>query len=813
MLPKADKASDCAAQPTAKIAVNFDQDQMASQTFMAIHKLQRRKEITGRFRRLGHGKRKMVNIGLEKRAVYGQSTFSPLDQGQIRASLHALENGHGHIVLFLPTIRCGGCVSSIERALNARDDVVSARVNLTLRQASVTLDSADADPLPMIGALAALGFDAASTDNTDMDSHSSDPAGGRLLRAMAIAGFGAANIMLLSVGVWSGAEEQTRQTFHLVSALIAVPVVAYAGQPFFSSAIGALRAGRTNMDVPITLGVLLALALSVFETTRGGEHVFFDAAVTLLFFLLAGRYLDHLMRARARSAVTRLSQLSPRGAMIRQEDGSLLYTPLADVAAGAILSIAPNDRLPVDAIIIHGETDLDRSLVTGEAMPIPAGPGDTLEAGTLNLTGTLTVRALRTADSSFLAQMMQMQAAAENGRDGYIRIADRAARLYAPVVHTLALATFFGWMIATGGDWQTSLFIAISVLIITCPCALGLAVPVAHVVAAGRLMQMGILMKDGSALERLASIDHVVFDKTGTLTTGIPSIGALPGDQAVRSALKALTLQSMHPASRAISASLSEHPAEGVAATERPGFGVEGTINGRRARLGRAAWVAEIAQVPHGMASPAFAFEGETACEFELTETLRPGALEATVMFKEAGIQVSMLSGDIASRAHQVAGAVGISDVRHGATPSEKIEMLDALHQADHRTLMVGDGLNDAAALAAAHVSMAPASASEVGRTAADFVFLRDRLDAVPATWRVASDTARIVRQNFALAIIYNCAAIPLAAAGLVTPLIAALAMSGSSIIVTMNALRLNRAGTPRARRRARDMIGQQVPA
>ncbi|KIN71818.1 heavy metal translocating P-type ATPase [Sulfitobacter guttiformis] len=752
-------------------------------------------------------------IGVLASRLSADAAPGPLDRAQVRASLRTLENGDGHIVLSVPGIKCGGCIASIERALNAREDVRSARVNLTLRQANVTLAGPDADPVNVIDALAALGFDATPADMGDPDAEKTDVVGRQLLRAMAIAGFGAANIMLLSVGVWSGAEDQTRDTFHLVSALIAVPVVAYAGQPFFASAIGALKARRTNMDVPISLGVILALALSVFETLGGGEHVFFDAAVTLLFFLLAGRYLDHLMRARARSAVTGLARLSPSGAMVRQEDGTVSYVPLSGVSVGAMLSVAPNERLPVDAVIQSGSTDLDCSLITGEAMPVAAGPGDTLEAGTLNLTGTIEVRALRDSDSSFLAQMIRMQTAAETGRAGYVRIADRAARLYAPVVHTLALATFAGWMFVTGGDWQTSAFVAISVLIITCPCALGLAVPVAHVVAAGRLMRMGILMKDGSSLERLAEIDRAVFDKTGTLTTGSPTIAAVPATAAARAAVKALALHSGHPASRAIMMHISDHAQEVSDTTELPGFGVEGWVEGRRARLGRADWVREIAKVPADMASPVFAFEGAPAFSFALSESLRPGAVDAIAVFKGLEVPVAMISGDIESRALHIADAVGIEDVRYGATPAAKIEALEVLRGAGHRALMVGDGLNDTAALAAAHVSMAPSSAADAGRMAADFVFLRDNLGAVPATWQVARDTAKIVRQNFTLAIIYNCIAIPLAVAGVVTPLIAALAMSGSSILVTLNALRLNRAAQPDIRPAAAPVRLKEVAA
>ncbi len=731
---------------------------------------------------------------------------SPLARAEVLAARRPDGQGRSRLLLSVPGIRCGSCVAAIERTLSSRADVASARANLTLKRVSVVLESADADPSPVIDALTALGFPATPVEPGAVEAD--DPAGRELVRALAIAGFGAMNIMLLSVGVWSGAEGRLRLGFHILSALIALPVVAVAGRPFFRSAIAALRAGRMNMDVPIALGVSLAVLLSLFETAQGGAHVFFDAAVTLLFFLLAGRWLDHLMRERARSAVTGLARLSPAGAMVRQADGTFAYLPLADVRAGDVLSIAEGEPVPVDIRILDGHTDLDRALVTGEAMPVPAGPGFEAEAGTRNLTGTVQAQALRSADASFLAQMIGMQAAAEGGRGRYVRIADRAARLYAPVVHVAALATFAGWLVATAGDWQTSAFVAISVLIITCPCALGLAVPVAHVVAAGQLMRRGVLMKDGAALERLAEIDRAVFDKTGTLTTGLPRLGPATGDAQLAGAARALALRSRHPASRAIAALDCRAP-EATDVTEVPGSGVEGTVDGKRARLGRADWVGEIASVPADAQSPVFGMADGGTLSFALEETLRPGAAEAVRRMTAGGLGVTLLSGDTAARADLIAGRLGIGDVRSGATPAGKIAALEEMRCAGGHTLMVGDGLNDAPALAAAHVSMAPGSGTDAGRTAADFVLLRDSLAAVPETWTLARDTARIVRQNFALAVIYNCAAIPLAVAGLVTPLVAALAMSGSSILVTLNALRLNR-GAPAP---ARMQDAEAVPA
>ncbi len=565
------------------------------------------------------------------------------------------------------------------------------------------------------------------------------------------------------------------------------------------------------MDVPISLGVLLAIGLSLFETARGGEHVFFDAAVTLLFFLLIGRALDRLMRDRARSAVTGLARMAAKDGALVRPDGTLERVALDAIAPGMVLRVAAGERVPVDARVLRGASDLDRSLVTGESTSAAVGPGDEIEAGTLNLTGAIDARALRPARESFLAEMLGMLQAAERGRGRYVRVADRAARLYAPVVHLAAAATFLGWLAATGGDWHRALFVSITVLIITCPCALGLAVPAVHVVAAGRLIGAGILMKDGSAIERLAEVDRAVFDKTGTLTTGAPRVaGGAPADPGDRAAAKALALHSAHPASKAVAASLDGDPARPEEVREIPGHGVEGILNGRRARLGRADWVAAIAGADAAVATgPAFAFEGGPPWAFDLSETLRPGAHEAVEALRATGVAVEILSGDGPEPVARLARELGVARARHGVTPAGKIAHLEALRAAGHRVLMVGDGLNDTAALAAAHVSMAPACASDAGRTAADFVFRASGSTRCPSPTPSPGDTARIVRQNFGLAVLYNGVAIPLAVAGLVTPLVAALAMSASSILVVGNALRLGERPAPRpAARRAPTLRG-----
>ncbi|ESX41980.1 Nitrogen fixation protein FixI, partial [Mesorhizobium sp. LSHC424B00] len=437
---------------------------------------------------------------------------------EIRLASRSLGDDLHQTDLSVPTVHCGACIQTIETALGKLDHVEAARVNLSTKRVSVRWRGDEAPPL--VAVLGRLGYQAHLFE-AEIDAK--DKMLSELIRAVAVAGFAAGNIMLLSVSVWSGAEGATRDLFHWVSALIAIPALAFAGGIFFKSAWNALRHGRMNMDVPIAVGVSLAYAMSLYETITHGDHAYFDASVSLLFFLLIGRTLDHVMRERARTAVKNLSQLAARGAMVLRGDGARDYLPVGEIEPGMQLLIAAGERIPVDSTIVHGASDLDCSLVTGESTPRNVAPGEIVQAGVLNLTGPLTIETTAAAKDSFLAEMVRLMEAAEGGRARYRRIADRVSALYAPVVHLTALATFLGWMAATD-DWHRAMTIAIAVLIITCPCALGLAVPIVQVVAARRLFENGIMVKDGSAMERLATIDTAVFDKTGTLTLGQPRL-------------------------------------------------------------------------------------------------------------------------------------------------------------------------------------------------------------------------------------------------------------------------------------------------
>lgn len=714
-------------------------------------------------------------------------------------SSRALSDGLRQVDLIVPGVHCGACIALLEKELPRTEGVDHARVNLSTRRVSVVFDGGD-QPETVLSALGekfnALGYPAHLPGGSDDNG---DPVFRDLMKALAVAGFASMNVMLLSVSVWSGAEAATRDLFHWISALIAAPALVYSGRVFFVSAWGALKHGRANMDVPISLGVILAYGISLFETITHGEHAYFDASVTLLFFLLAGRALDHMMREKARSAVRNLVRLSPRGAMLIKDDGAREYLALDEIEPGMRLAIAPGDRIPVDGRVISGRSDMDFAVVNGESAPQLVEAGSLTPAGTLNLTGALVLEATRSAQNSFLAEMVSMMEAAESGRAGYRRIADRASAIYAPVVHLLALGTFIGWM-AVSGDWRMALLTAVAVLIITCPCALGLAVPVVQVIAAGRLFENGIMVKDGSAMERMAQTDHVVFDKTGTLTQGRPELINLASVSADHLAIAArIARASRHPLSRALAVlDQANKDLPEFEIVEVPGDGVEATLaDGTIYRLGRSAFALEGHADSDERAADAsqviLSRNGQFLDVFLFSDQLRRGAAQAVARLGELGVDAEILSGDREAPVKGLAGKLGVANYVAGVRPRGKVDRVQALAAAGGKPLMVGDGLNDAPALSAAHVSMAPASAADVGRMAADFVFLHDSLEAVPLAIAVSRKAGQLIRQNFALAIIYNCIAVPAAVLGHATPLIAALAMSSSSVLVVLNSLRLRR--------------------
>ncbi len=689
-------------------------------------------------------------------------------------------------VLAVPGAHCAGCMSKIERGLGALPQVASARLNLTSRMVTVVHDKA-LDEHDLVEELGRIGFEAKRQPRSTKKPFSAVKP---LLGPLAVAAFAGMNVMLLSVSVWSGADGSARDLFHWISALIGVPAVAYSGQPFFRSAWSALKHGRTNMDVPISIGVTIACLLSLYETVTHGEHAWFDGALMLLAFLLAGRVLDAMMRDRACGAVDALLSQAAQGALVVRKHGALEWIAAEALEPGMVMRVAAGERLAADGEITGGASRFDQSLLTGETTPVAVARGGMVLAGTLNLDAPVEVVVSHTGRDTTLAEIARLMEASTQNRSKYVRVADRAARLYAPAVHTLAAGAVIGWLLA-GATVYHALVIGVAVLIITCPCALGLAVPVAQVVASGSLLRAGIMVKDGSALERLATIDRALLDKTGTLTLGRPqpdgaALDALPADEA--QVALALASHSRHPLSAALSGELLRRgirPADVADVAEEPGRGMRGTWDGQAVALRR----------PEGATSTAVVLEipGRPLRLIPFADRLRQYAVAAVRQLEQLGITCTILSGDNAAAVAEVARQTGLSG-QASASPVDKQDAIARLQGAGHKVLMVGDGLNDGPALASADASMAPGNASDVGMQAADLVFVQNGLEALPRAIRAARATQRIVRQNFALAIGYNVLAVPLAVAGMVTPLIAALAMSGSSLLVVANSLRLVRA-------------------
>ncbi len=706
-------------------------------------------------------------------------------------SAQRLEAEISRSVLAVPGMHCAGCMGKVERALGAVPGVAAARANLTARTIAVD-HSAEAEIPALLAALASAGFAAEPRE----DVLEPPSASRELLAPLAVAAFACMNVMLLSVSVWSGADGSTRDLFHWLSAAIGGPAILYAGQPFFRSAWGALRRGRTNMDVPISIGVALATGLSCYETLTGGKEAWFDGTLMLLLFLLAGRALDAMMRDRARAGVSALLRQAASGAMIVGADGALQWTAAAALVPGMLMRVAAGERLAADGEIASGQSvaglaRFDQSLLTGESAPVPAGPGQRVLAGMLNLDAPVDVIVTAAGQGTALAEIAQAMEAAGQGRSAFVRIADRASRLYAPAVHTLAALSFAGWLIA-GASFHQALVVGIAVLIITCPCALGLAVPVAQVVAAGALLKQGVMVKDGSAIERLARVNRVLLDKTGTLTLGrpVPDAAALDalGEEEAAVAL-ALASHSRHPLSQALALALA---ARGVRAAtieqvrETAGHGVSAMWRGLAVSLARPS--------QSGGTAAALAIGAGPVRLIGFADRLRPDARAALAELKALGVEGSILSGDTPAAVMATAREIGLTG-QAAALPADKLDAIRRLQRAGRTVLMVGDGINDGPALAAADASIAPGSASDVGRQAADIVFTGDSLLALPRSVRVSRRTMRVVRENFAAAILYNAFAVPLAMAGLVTPLMAAIAMATSSLIVVGNSLRLAGAG------------------
>ena len=675
--------------------------------------------------------------------------------------------------LVLPSIHCAACIQTVEGTLGALPGIGRARVNLSQKRVAIEAEPG-ADPTPWIVALSRAGIEAYESEEQAPD-RSED-----MILHLGVAGFAMMNVMLLSVAVWSGASESTRDFLHWTAAAIALPATAFSAQPFFRTAWRALKVGRLNMDVPISLAILLACGMSLYEVMEGGAHAWFDAALALTFFLLIGRVLDQRLRRAARSAAADLAALEPRR-VLRIEGEDRISRPIAEIGVGDRLWLKAGGRVPVDARPEAAEVSIDRSVLTGESDPVIRRAGEALFAGEILLTGPATLTATAVGEDTKLRRIAALVANAEGARGMFRGLADRAAAIYTPAVHIIAAAAFAGWLLATG-DVRMALNVAIATLIITCPCALGLAVPAVAVAATSRLYRDGLLVTSETALERLAGVDTVLFDKTGTLTERrlILPEGLSETDLEI---VRALAAASDHPLCRR----LAERMAPGPTATltdiaEVAGQGLCARAGGVEVRLGRGA--GDETELVIG--ARRFALDSE--------EALLPEARESVEALAALGLEVGMVTGDRASNADRMARDLGLHQVWSEVLPEDKVAIVRDLEAKGRKVLMVGDGLNDTAALAAAHASIAPGSALDASRNAADVILVSGHLPRIAEAIRLARTARRRILQNFGMAAGYNAIAVPIAVLGFATPLAAAIAMSTSSVTVIVNSLRGMRA-------------------
>lgn len=714
-----------------------------------------------------------------------------------------IESGYGSLVQTQPDgintlsilvsgVYCAACIYKIERSLKDEKSVSNVRLNFSTGKLFIEWTGDVSLANHFVRIVENLGYEVKPYNIAQLKENS-DEEERLLLMCLGIAGFAAGNIMLVSVGLWTTSAETmgiaTRDFMHWVSALIAIPTILFSGRPFFRSAFSVLRAGHTNMDVPISVGLVLTGAMSMFETINHGEHAYFDSAVMLIFFLLIGRYFDFRARKKAQNTASKLLQ-SLSGFATVIENGKARHIHIKDIREGRIIGISAGEKFPVDGKILDGSSDADISLVTGETVPSIIERNTFVYAGTINLSAPVTMVASKPAEDSLLADVARLMEKAGQSNARYMRIADRAARLYTPVVHSLALITFFIWWKIIGTDWQDSLMIAITVLIITCPCALGLAVPVVQVLATNKLMRSGVLVKSGDALERLASIDRILMDKTGTLTLGKPALIGFGTKENLQLAAS-LAAHSGHPLSQALVKACQDGLLSISDIEEYPGQGLQGTINNKIVKLGSRKWCGKQDAENFAHLELWLSVEGKDPVPFVFSDTLRPDCVQVIRKFHKAGLYPVLISGDRDIVVQNIAHDCLIDVYKSELSPKQKYSYMERLKQDGHRVLMVGDGLNDAPTLAGATVSIAPGTAIGLSQNAADIVFMGDKIGPVYESYETALKTQKLVRQNFMLAVIYNMIAIPVAASGFLTPFLAALAMSGSSLIVILNSFRI----------------------
>ena len=727
--------------------------------------------------------------------------WQPFDRPEMLDTISApAGEGLRSCTMLVEGVRCAACGWLIERSLEQVPGVREIRVNPATARARLVWEPGTLPLSGALGVLSRLGYQPhpGSAGAADMALRERRGA----LRRLGVAGIGMMQVMMYAVAMYVGAFQDMdpglEQLFRWVSLLVATPVALYAGRPFFTGAWRDLRAGRPGMDVPVALAVGAAWTASVLHTIAGQGEIYFDSVTMFVFFLSLARYLEMGARHRAGDTQEALARLLPESARRRRGD-DWETVALRELKPGDIVLVRYGETLPADGRLQSREARLDESMLTGESRPRRRRTGEAALAGSINLGDPLEFAVERTGGETLVSGIGRLLDRAQAERTPVAAAADRVARWFVIGVLSAAALTWFAW---NAIDPSRAFEITLAVLVVTCPCALSIATPAALTAATGFLARHGLLVTRAGAIERLARVQRVIFDKTGTLTLGQPRItsvetpdGADP-DRALGIAA-ALEAVSEHPIARAFAVAHPAAPATGV--TVHAGLGIEGRVAGERWRLGRPDWAAALCgqPAPHSAGDETtvcLAGEQGVAAVFRLADRLRSGARRQLDVLRDFGLSLEIASGDAPDAVAPVAEAVSIEHWRAGMTPEDKLALLRERQQAGDPVVMVGDGVNDAPVLAGADVSVAMAAGTPLAQTSADMVLLGDSLAPLAAGVAQSRRTLRIIRQNLAWAAAYNAVALPLAATGFISPWMAAIGMSASSLLVVLNALRLSHA-------------------
>ena len=732
------------------------------------------------------------------------SKLDLFDHPEVQKSFVAPADGElKQASLILEGITCAACIWLNERHLKQLPGVMEASVNYASHRARITWDERRIKLSTILFEIRKLGYQAHPFNAQQQEAMRQQQR--RLdIRRMAVAGICTGQVMMLGVALYAGAstgmDVATVQLMRWFSLLLTAPAVLYAAWPFYRSAWRALRRGQLNMDLPITLGILLGFFGSVWSTAQGAGVVYYDTITMLIFFLLATRFLERNAREKSVEAAENLLRLIPAMALRVDAEQRQTLLPVHELAAGELILVKPGETIAADGVVAEGASHVDESLLTGESRPLAKGSGNPVFAGSVNYESPLLIRITGVGEETVLAGISRLLDRAQAQKPRLAQTADRVAAWF-----TWAL---LGLVILTAGVWwqldpQRAFAITLAVLVVSCPCALSLAAPAAFAAAGSHLVRRGVLLTRGHALETLARVTHFVFDKTGTLTLGRPVLlqtVALAGAPAEQCLLWAASLEqaSEHPLAAAFAQATARQLLPGVTASENiPGCGVAGVVDGLRYTLGNAMlrpefdYPADFAEVPQGASVVYLCDAEQLLAAFILADTIRPQAGEMVARLQQRGIKVSILSGDAPGAVAFHARELGVDDWQAGLSPEQKLAALRELQARGEVVAMVGDGINDGPVLAGAQVSIAMGSGTQMARITGDVVLLTENLLEIDHAVATSRFGLQVIHQNFAWALGYNLLVVPFAATGYISPWLAALGMSASSLVVVLNALRL----------------------